>query len=69
MANTPVTLPTELWIRVLENNMSNEALPEMWNAVRHVSTTFKQAVEAIFRENILPQVWITYDLGMYALRV
>jgi hypothetical protein len=58
------TLPAELWLRVLQNIQKEEDLPDLWTSCRHVCTTFKQAVEAIMRENHLRKTWIRFSLGM-----
>jgi hypothetical protein len=63
MAKQIPTLPTELWIRVLESHRTPQTLPGLWNAIRHVSTTFREAVESIFRDNLLPKTSITFNLG------
>jgi len=57
------TLPAELWLRVLENLQKEEDLPELWTSHRYVCTAFKQAVEAIMRENHLRKTWINFQLG------
>jgi len=61
------TLPAELWLRVLENLQKEEDLPELWTSHRYVCTAFKQAVEAIMRENHLRKTWINFQLGTYIL--
>lgn len=58
------SLPTELWLRVLQNLQNSEDLPDLWTSYRHVCTTFKEAVEAIMRENHLRKTWIRFSLGM-----
>ena len=58
-------LPAELWLRVLENLQKEEDLPELWTSHRYVCTAFKQAVEAIMRENHLRKTWINFQLGTY----
>ena len=53
----------ELWIRILESHRTGQTLPELWNTIRHVSTTFKSAVESIFCDHLLTKTYISFDLG------
>jgi hypothetical protein len=63
-----LSLPNEIWIRVLENlSQKEEDLPDAWMSCRHVSTAFKGAVESIFRERHLSKTWIVFRLGTYGL--
>jgi hypothetical protein len=57
------TLPTELWIRVLQNLDEDESITGLWITCRHVCTAFKDATESIFRDRHLPKVRIEFDLG------
>jgi len=59
-----LTLPNEIWIRVVENlSKKEEDLPDAWMTCRHVSTAFKAAVETVFREIHLSKTWIAFLLG------
>lgn len=60
------TLPTELWIRVLENIREDADRLELWISMRHVSKAFKDAVESIFRDRHLPKTQLDFWFRMYA---
>jgi hypothetical protein len=59
-----ITLPTELWIRILSflaNDFNDR--PKLWVSGRAVCTAFKEAIETIFRDKHLPKTFIEYHLG------
>jgi hypothetical protein len=63
-ATMPVTLPTELWIRILSliaNDLNDR--PKLWVSGRAVCTAFKETIETIFREKHLPKTFIQFHLG------
>jgi hypothetical protein len=62
-----LTLPNEIWIRILGNFKKDHELTDAWMSCRHVSTTFRDAVEAIFRDKHLPKTWLAFNLGKLCL--
>jgi hypothetical protein len=58
-----LSLPNEIWIRILENLKKESDLPDAWIVCRQVSTAFRDAVESIFRERHLSKSWIVFMLG------
>jgi len=68
MATKYIQLPSELWLRIMEQNLTQSASgsggePHAWLKLRQVNTVFRTSVETIFREAILPKTFIRYDLG------
>ncbi|KAL2060706.1 hypothetical protein VTL71DRAFT_9347 [Oculimacula yallundae] len=61
------SLPNELWTQVLGNLTTDEDLPTLWKICRQVSTSFRDAAEAIFIEICLPKTSLLFNLGEYAL--
>ena len=63
-----IKLPTELWIRIL-SFVANDQVdrPELWVSGRAVSATFKEAIETIYSEKLLPKTFIRYHLGKIIL--
>jgi hypothetical protein len=60
----PITLPTELWVRVLSfmaDDLNDRR--KLWVSGRAVCTVFKEAIETIFREKHLPKTFIAFHLG------
>jgi len=65
-ATMPTTLPAELWIRILSLIGDNDNdRPKLWVSGRAVCSTFKEAIEAVFREKHLPKTYISYHLGTH----
>jgi hypothetical protein len=55
------TLPTEVWLSILENTNINEA-EHLWTSVRPVSRQFRDYVERLFITTYLPQFAISLSL-------
>jgi len=68
MATKCVQLPDELWLRIIENILTpsengGSGEPHAWLELRKVNTVFRTGVEHLFREAILPETFIRFDLG------
>jgi hypothetical protein len=58
-----LSLPNEIWIRILENLKKENDLADAWMLCRQVSTAFRDPVESIFRERHISKSWIVFMLG------
>ena len=58
---TPPALPTELWLQILEQADTPEAV-HLWTTVRFVSLNFKDYIERLFATTYLPQSTISLAL-------
>jgi hypothetical protein len=58
-----LSLPNEIWIRILENLKKENDLADAWMVFRQVSTAFRDAVESIFRDRHLSKSRIIFMLG------
>jgi len=64
MATELPTLPQEAWDLILLNHKTDHTVPELWLSHRHVSTKFRDTIESLFRDSILPKTFICVQLGM-----
>jgi hypothetical protein len=64
VADGRLSLPTELWMRVLGEVQEDGDLPHLWVKGRQVSTAWRQIVEDLFRKNQLPVSKIEFSLGV-----
>lgn len=60
------SLPSEIWTRIFQYVKDDDGgfgtLPQLW-MFRHVCSTFKGAVEYVFRQEHLPNTWIDIRFG------
>lgn len=61
--STPIRLPNELWIRILQDINADPDLPFLYITCRHVNSVFRDAVESMFRDRMLPKLRINFSLG------